>query len=344
MKIYMQMKDLALEGNLIDNGWIENLRYENGKTNLNAVMILSEIVYWYRPTEIRNELTGQVEGYRKKFKADKLQKNYQALGDRFGLTKRQAKDACDFLKGKGIISVEFRTIKTESGKLPNVMFIEPIIENLKAITGINRESGKQTQDTHLYNVEHTTLGSNTAPVETKGTPPSTTVSATFEHTSYLGIEEDVINLNTTPPTIACKTNTYTTTDNTTNNITDTTEDINPVSQYEINPSQELSKIFSHIRLQTYEADIKKLLKHSLEDMYLTNTFSNKLNLPLEKVRERLTGLDINMIDRAIFKYTIRLNENSDSVIKKPGPYFCKCLWSALTEQSLDNLYEDCINA
>ncbi len=28
MEIYMKMKDISLEGNLIDSGWIENLKYE----------------------------------------------------------------------------------------------------------------------------------------------------------------------------------------------------------------------------------------------------------------------------------------------------------------------------
>ena len=138
MEIYMKMKDISLEGNLIDSGWIENLKYENGKTNLNAVMILSEIVYWYRPVEIRDESTGAVLGYKKKFKKDKLQKTYEALGERFGLSKRQAKLACDYLKEKGIITVEFRTIKTSQGRVPNVMFVEPVIEELKKITGVNR--------------------------------------------------------------------------------------------------------------------------------------------------------------------------------------------------------------
>lgn len=138
MEIYMKMKDISLEGNLIDSGWIENLKYENGKTNLNAVMILSEIVYWYRPVEIRDESTEAVLGYKKKFKKDKLQKTYEALGERFGLSKRQAKLACDYLKEKGIITVEFRTIKTSQGRVPNVMFVEPVIEELKKITGVNR--------------------------------------------------------------------------------------------------------------------------------------------------------------------------------------------------------------
>ena len=94
--IVLEMKNLNIEGNVIDNGWIENLRYDNGKPNMNAIMILSEIVYWYKPTLVRDEITGEVKGYKKKFKADKLQKSYEALGDRIGITKRQATACCDF--------------------------------------------------------------------------------------------------------------------------------------------------------------------------------------------------------------------------------------------------------
>ena len=60
-EVYMQMKDICLEGNLVDNGWIENLKYDNGKTNLNAVMILSEIVYWYRRWRLEMNLQAVVE-------------------------------------------------------------------------------------------------------------------------------------------------------------------------------------------------------------------------------------------------------------------------------------------
>lgn len=162
-EIYMQMKSICLEGNLVDNGWIENLKYESGKTNLNAVMILSEIVYWYRPTEVRDEFTGQVIGYKKKFAADKLQMRYEALGNRLGLTKRQVKDACDFLKEKELITVEFRTVETSIGKLPNIMYIEPIVDNLKMITGINRVS----HDHQCPDVDHPTSERNTPSGKTK---------------------------------------------------------------------------------------------------------------------------------------------------------------------------------
>ena len=217
MEIYMKMKDISLEGNLIDSGWIENLKYENGKTNLNAVMILSEIVYWYRPVEIRDESTGAVLGYKKKFKKDKLQKTYEALGERFGLSKRQAKLACDYLKEKGIITVEFRTIKAGDRTLPNVMFVEPVIEELKKITGVNRS----------VNVGYPTIECNTPnnsdgesekdkncnldkPSEHEGLNNNDTTECNISDNRMKGILQQ----NVTYPTSECDTNTKISLENT----------------------------------------------------------------------------------------------------------------------------------
>lgn len=217
MEIYMKMKDISLEGNLIDSGWIENLKYENGKTNLNAVMILSEIVYWYRPVEIRDESTEAVLGYKKKFKKDKLQKTYEALGERFGLSKRQAKLACDYLKEKGIITVEFRTIKTSQGRVPNVMFVEPVIEELKKITGVNRS----------VNVGYPTIECNTPnnsevepkidkdnnlekPSENEGLSNNDTTECNISDNGV----EDILQQNVTYPTSECDTNTKISLENT----------------------------------------------------------------------------------------------------------------------------------
>jgi hypothetical protein len=106
--------------------------------NLTAAVILSDIVYWYRPQEIRNEATGQVVEQRRRFKADKLQKSYQAWADQFGLTKRQVKDAVLFLRKQGLITTEFRQVRTDSGLvLSNVMFVEPVLARIEAITTID---------------------------------------------------------------------------------------------------------------------------------------------------------------------------------------------------------------
>ena len=84
-------------GNIIPPIWCKKICFANGKPNLNAIIILSDIVYWYRPREIRDENTGALVGYEKKFKADLLQRSYQSIADQFGISKRQVKDALDIL-------------------------------------------------------------------------------------------------------------------------------------------------------------------------------------------------------------------------------------------------------
>lgn len=143
---------LHVQGNVLDSGWFQHLTLSNGKANLNAIIILSEIIYWYKPSEIRDEITGELIGYKKKFKADKLQKSYQSLADQFGLTKIQVKSACKFLRDKGLITIEFRTVQIERGiNLANVMFIEPIVEKIEEISGINNNAEKGNKEKVIRN-------------------------------------------------------------------------------------------------------------------------------------------------------------------------------------------------
>jgi hypothetical protein len=129
------ISEIAFEGNITPWSWYQALRFPNGKPDLNAIVILSEIVYWYRGAAERDEATGTLLGWRQRFKADLLQRSYQALAEQFGLTKRQAQDACTRLaKVYGVIRLVFRTIDTPTGRLANVLFIEPVPEKIRAIT------------------------------------------------------------------------------------------------------------------------------------------------------------------------------------------------------------------
>jgi hypothetical protein len=124
-------------GNILPASWFQHPLFRNpsGRLNLPAVIVLSDILYWYRPQEIRDEGTGTIIERRRKFRADKLQKTYQSWADQFGLTKRQVKDAVSFLRVQGLITIEFRNIQTDSGlALSNVMFVEPVIDNLRKVT------------------------------------------------------------------------------------------------------------------------------------------------------------------------------------------------------------------
>jgi hypothetical protein len=133
--VVMQVGQLHFEGNIIPASWFEHLRYQSGKPNTNAIVILSEIVYWYRPVEVRDERTGKVAGYRKKFKSDKLQRSYQSFATQFGFTRKQVRDAIQFLVDEGVINKELRNFTTEDGTpLSNVLFLEVVPARLKEIT------------------------------------------------------------------------------------------------------------------------------------------------------------------------------------------------------------------
>ena len=101
---------LNISGNIIPQVWYRTIIRESGKPNLTAIIILADIVYWYKPTEIRDEGTGQVIGVRKKFKSDLLQRSYQQISEQFGISKKEATNAVVFLEKLGVVKRVFRTI------------------------------------------------------------------------------------------------------------------------------------------------------------------------------------------------------------------------------------------
>ena len=126
--------EMNFSGNVIPMNWFKTIRRENGRPYLVAINILSEICYWYRPVEKRNEATGMVEGYFTKFKEDLLQKNYEQLSEQFGESKRIIKDAVIFLEKLGVIERVFRNKKVGGTVLANVMYIRLDVEMLKHLT------------------------------------------------------------------------------------------------------------------------------------------------------------------------------------------------------------------
>lgn len=127
------MGQFNVSGNIIPATWFKTIVSEKGKPYLNAIVILSDIVYWYRPTEVRDEKTGEIS-YKKKFKADCLQLSYDEIGRRFGLSKGQAKDAVLILEQLGIIERDLREIDVNGMKLNNVMFLHLNYESLYEFT------------------------------------------------------------------------------------------------------------------------------------------------------------------------------------------------------------------
>ncbi|MCD2337946.1 MULTISPECIES: DnaD domain-containing protein [Bacillus] len=183
--VVLQIGQMNFRGNVIDHGWFKTLTLDNGKPNMVAISILGEVVYWYKPTEVRDEHSNNVR-YKQKFKADTLQKSYQQFADSFGFTKRQVKDACDYLKDRRLVRIEFRTVFVNGTRCNNVMFIEPIPEEIQKISILYWENG---------------------------TPPTLERKRVLQpnvQPSYDKTEE--------PPTLKRKTNTEITTKNTTENV------------------------------------------------------------------------------------------------------------------------------
>ena len=126
--------EISITGNITPQAWYKTIVKETGKPHLAAIVILSDIVYWYRPTELRDESTGQIIAIRKKFKADLLQRSYQQIAEQFGLSKKEATNAIIFLEKLGVIKRVFRTINLNGLVVNNVLYIELIVEKLKELT------------------------------------------------------------------------------------------------------------------------------------------------------------------------------------------------------------------
>lgn len=130
----MRMANVQITGNIVCLEWFKHLKLENGKTDNIAIMLLSDIVYWYRPIEIRDEQTGAVIGYRKKFAADKLQRSYDGFADLYGYTKDQARDALKRLEIKGLIDLDLRHPTIGDIKFGNLLYIGLNVDNLIKIS------------------------------------------------------------------------------------------------------------------------------------------------------------------------------------------------------------------
>lgn len=134
---------LNISGNIIPQVWYRTIIRESGKPNLTAIIILADIVYWYKPTEIRDEGTGQVIGVRKKFKSDLLQRSYQQISEQFGISKKEATNAVVFLEKLGVVKRVFRTISMNGIVVNNVLYLELIVDRLKELT-YPEETGADT--------------------------------------------------------------------------------------------------------------------------------------------------------------------------------------------------------
>ena len=151
------MGEIPFTGNITPPIWYKRILLDTGKPDFVAVTLLSDIVYWYRPMEVRDEATGFVSRLQKRFKGDLLQRSYRQYENQYGIKKRIVKEAMDRLEKQGLIRREFRDITLENKtKLMNVMYIDIFPEKIAEISRdeITQEtSGPTVQRSEIENEE-----------------------------------------------------------------------------------------------------------------------------------------------------------------------------------------------
>ena len=99
---------IHFEGNIIPHPWYRHITLESGKPDLPAIIILAEIVYWYRPIQTLDKRGKPLRC--KHFDGDMFQCSAAYFEAKFGFTKTQARRAIARLEEGGLIRREFRDV------------------------------------------------------------------------------------------------------------------------------------------------------------------------------------------------------------------------------------------
>ena len=115
---------INITGNIVPASWFRKITLGSGRPDTVAIIILSELLYWYRPKETKSK-TGQIE-WNKKFKKDYLQKNIKELCSKFNFSYDQVKSALKRLEDGGYIVKHLRNETIKGTKYGNVLYIEVV--------------------------------------------------------------------------------------------------------------------------------------------------------------------------------------------------------------------------
>lgn len=162
-------------GNVIPNTWYKTIVNEKGKPEINAIILLAEIVYWYRPSEERVESNLSETILKKKFKGEYVYFHYSQLTEKFGLSEDQCRRALRKLEKLNLIKRQTDPGYANGHPVGNRLYIELFPEELLNITfpdnGI--EGGKNhtpsCDKSHHRVVEITPGGSENPNTITKNT-------------------------------------------------------------------------------------------------------------------------------------------------------------------------------
>ncbi len=126
-------------GNIIPDEWYVRFTNGRGSPDLPLISILSEIVYWYRPKEIRDPITGQIS-YAPKFPEDIWQTSYAHFERKFGFNREKIRKVLVKLETMGIITRIFRNVTLRGQEYNNRLFIDLHKDSLQLSGSKNQDS------------------------------------------------------------------------------------------------------------------------------------------------------------------------------------------------------------
>lgn len=293
------LAEMNISGNVTPVNWYKTILRENGKPYLLAICVLSEIVYWYRPVEVRDEHSGMTIGYRRKFREDLLQKTYNDFAEQFGESRRSVKAAFDRLEEIGVIRREFRNIETNSGMvLNNVMYIDLCVDK-------------------LYTCTYLDIPGDDEDVENTGE----------------GIQKQAEYQANKPVTKFCNTNTENTTENTgeitypiipsgTGVKTDTMDRMDEVRSFIKDNIDYDGLLHCH---PTEKMDINELVELIVETIAVKQPVIriNKYDFPYDVVRSRLEKIDFHTME-----YVLECLRNNTTKVRNIRSYMLTTLYNA----------------
>jgi hypothetical protein len=176
-----EMSGLKITGNIIPQIWFSSILLETGKPDLQSILILSDITYWFRPSEIRDEKSGNFIGFKKKFTEDMLRRSYADLEIQFGLSTKQCQRALQRLEDLGVIKRVFRSLKTTMGIVRNVMCIDLKVDVLRTLT-FPRNSSTSMPDSNVHTYGQICPASN----DGKSDQSEASSLKSYDSLSYMG--------------------------------------------------------------------------------------------------------------------------------------------------------------
>jgi hypothetical protein len=166
--IVNQISKIDLSGNIVPMSWFAHVTH-NGRPQLAAIIILSEIVFWYRWRENRDERTGRVVGYEVRFAGDKFCRSLKSWAEMLGLTVKQVRTAIETLKELGLVTVELRPTPGAPTAWPST-FIEPVPALIARITYSNWRRSASTKPRALQGTGTPKTAVNPVPYRARAVP------------------------------------------------------------------------------------------------------------------------------------------------------------------------------